>query len=140
MYGYNPYYPNYSQPNPNIPNPNMNIPRTNTSPDERIWVQNETSAEAYLLAPNGFARLWDSSTNRFYEKRADATGRPLPMDVYEYTRILPQNDVQKQDVDNLPMDEINARFEEISNRIEKLENTKKVTRNAKQSDADDTSV
>lgn len=145
MYGYNnPYlqnYPNYSQQNNNIPQQNMNIPRANTSSDERIWVQNETSAEAYLLAPNGFARLWDSSCNRFYEKRADATGRPLPMDVYEYSKVIPQNDVSNLNIDKLPMDEINARFEEITNRIDELEKAKKVVKNAKQqSNADDASV
>lgn len=139
MYSY-PYLPNYAQQNNNIPNTNMNIPRVNSSLDERVWVSNEQAAESFLLAPSSFVRLWDSSTNRFYEKRSDINGRPLPMDVYEYTRILPQNDVQKQSVDNLPMEEINARFEEISNRIEALEKTKKVTKNAKQSDADDSGV
>lgn len=71
MYGGNYYQPNYQQ---------------QPAQDERIWVQNETSAEAYLVAPNGFVRLWDSSRPVFYEKRADSTGRPLPMDVFEYSR------------------------------------------------------
>ena len=142
MYGYNNYgnYGNIPGQNTNIPIQNMNIPRTNISPDERIWVQNETSAEAYLLAPGGFARLWDSSTNRFYEKRADATGRPLPMEVYEYTRVLPQNEVLNSNADKIPMEEINARFDEITSRIDALEKVKKVTKNAKQSDADDSGV
>ena len=58
MYNY-PYLQNFQ---PNFQQSNFNQ-QQNTTQDERIWVQNETSAEAYLLAPNGFARLWDSSTN-----------------------------------------------------------------------------
>lgn len=110
-------------------------------PDERIWVQNETAAEAYLLAPNGFARLWDSSSNRFYEKRADATGRPLPMDIYEYKRILPQIQGNTEETSKLSYEEINAKFEEISQRIEALEKAKKgAVKNAKQSDTDNSSL
>lgn len=53
--------------------------------DERIWVSNKNAADSYLVAPNGFVRLWDSSTNLFYEKRADSSGRPY-METFEYTR------------------------------------------------------
>lgn len=65
------------------------MPQTPQQADERIWVQNETSAEAYLVAPNGFVRLWDSGKNRFYEKKADNSGRPYPMEVFEYKKISP---------------------------------------------------
>lgn len=53
--------------------------------DERIWVQGEGGAAAYLVAPNSFVRLWDSTAPVYYEKRADASGRPY-MEVYEYKR------------------------------------------------------
>lgn len=78
----NPYNFNFNQ-MPAVP---QNAP---LQTDERIWVQNETSAEAYLVAPNGFVRLWDSNASRFYEKKADASGRPFPMEVYEYRKISP---------------------------------------------------
>ncbi len=51
-----------------------------------VYVQGEEAAKAYLVAPNGFVRLWDSTTNRFYEKRGDQTGRPY-MDTFEYAKI-----------------------------------------------------
>lgn len=72
MYGYNQGI-NYYQP----------------QQDERIWVQNQQAAESYLVVPNSFVRLWDSQKPIFYEKRADATGRPLPLDIYSYTKIDP---------------------------------------------------
>ena len=133
-------FQNFQPMNNNIPFQNNNIPRLNTSTDGRIWVQNETSAEAYLLAPNEFVRLWDSSRPVFYEKRADATGRPLPMDVYEYNKILLKNDGVNDTPNNLPLEDINARFDEITSRIEALEKVKKVTKNVKQSNDDDTSI
>lgn len=55
--------------------------------DERIWVANEQAAESYLVAPNSFVRLWDSNKNQFYEKRSDASGRPMPIECYKYERI-----------------------------------------------------
>lgn len=115
--------------------------QNNIPVDERIWVQNATAAEAYLLAPNAFVRLWDSSANRFYEKRADATGRPLPMDVYEYKRISPQIDAVGGNANKLSYEEINAKFDEISLRIDKLEKAKKgAVKDAKQSDTNDPGV
>lgn len=54
--------------------------------DERIWVNGESQARDYLIAPNGFVRLWDSNRQVFYEKRADASGRPY-IDTFEYSRI-----------------------------------------------------
>ena len=110
-------------------------------PDERIWVQNANAAESYLLAPGGFARLWDSSLNRFYERRADITGRPLPTETYEYKRISPQMETVVEETRKLSTEEINAKFEAITKRIEELEKVRKgAGRNAKQSDADDSSV
>lgn len=104
------------------------------APDERIWVQNETAADSYLIAPNGFVRLWDASSNRFYEKRADATGRPLPMEVYEYTKKSPGT------VEPVKEDTMDYRkeIESLQARIEALEQKGMVKANAKRKpDADD---
>ena len=118
MYGFNPYanyQNNYTQP---------------VNQDERIWVQNETSAEAYLVAPNGFVRLWDSNRPIFYEKRADATGRPFPMETYEYTKIA-SNRGSEVSSDKL---ELNNKIDSLTRRIEALEE------GIHESNADDTTV
>lgn len=97
MYGYPNYLQNY-QPKYQNNYAQQQQPQQNTSPqDERIWVQNETSAEAYLLAPNGFVRLWDSGRPVFYEKRADATGRPMPMRMFEYKEVSSMPESEKND-------------------------------------------
>ena len=69
--------------NPYMYQPQMPVNQPQRNTDERIWVQNETAATAYLIAPNGFVRLWDASRPVFYEKYADASGKP-EMEIYEY--------------------------------------------------------
>lgn len=112
-----------------------------TSTDERIWVQSEQAAEAYLVAPSSFVRLWDSNKPVFYEKRADATGKPYPMEVYEYSRKAVESSNSASLTSSSAIDyekEINA----LNERIEALENILKGAKNnAKhESDANDASV
>lgn len=83
-----PIYGQFNQPMYNQPMFNQQN-QTQPSQDDRIWVANSQAAEAYLIAPNSMVRLWDSNKNVFYEKRADATGRPLPIECYEYAKIEP---------------------------------------------------
>lgn len=115
MFNYNPntlpnYNFNYQQ------TPQMTQP-TVINPDERIWVQNATAAESYLVAPNGFVRLWDSNRPRFYERKADASGRLYPMETYEYNRVMPQEPSSSA---NLTTD-YQREIEALKGRIEALE-------------------
>ena len=110
------------------------------SADDRIWVQGRGAAEAYLVAPNSFVRLWDANNNMFYEKRTDATGRPLPMGVYEYKLRQPQAVTEKPNNNDVTI-ELQKQIEALQGRIEALEKAEKgpVKANAKRkSDADDT--
>lgn len=103
------------------------------SQDERIWVQNETAAEAYLVAPNSFVRLWDSSRPVFYEKRADMTGRPFPIETYEYTKITAVQPVKQEK----PTVDYTEEIKALKRRIEALEKGEKY---AAESNADDTGI
>lgn len=108
-------YQNYVNPYQNY-NYNMQPQMPQQMPqqaDERIWVQNDTSAEAYLVAPSGFVRLWDSSGKFFYEKRADASGRPYPMKKYEYKEVNASDQIETTPKIDY-MEEINALKERIS--------------------------
>jgi nitrous oxide reductase accessory protein NosL len=49
-----------------------------------VWVQGETGAKSYLVAPGCTVMLMDSEGERFYLKSADASGMPLPLRVFEY--------------------------------------------------------
>lgn len=82
------YYPQNYFPQMQPPVPQMSMGQTAAQPqttqDDRIWVASESAAEAFLVAANGFVRLWDSNKPVFYEKRADMNGRPMPLVAYEY--------------------------------------------------------
>ena len=54
--------------------------------EDTLYVPNEQAAEAYLMAPNSYVRLWDANQPVFYVKRTDAQGRPYPMEKYTYQK------------------------------------------------------
>lgn len=55
------------------------------------WVQGETGAKSYLVAPNTTVLLLDSENQRFYLKSADASGMPMPLRTFEYTETAQAN-------------------------------------------------
>ena len=133
-YPYYGYQPMYTQPVPD----QLTQMKYNQNTDERIWVQGQNAAEAYLVAPNGFVRLWDSSKPVFYEKRADSVGRPF-METYEYTRKdadAPKINPSMTTERNIYADEING----LKSRLDVIENKLKEDSNDTKSDANDTAV
>lgn len=81
--GYFPQSPVFNPPG-TIQQPAAQMQNPQVGQDDRIWVASESAAEAFLVAANGFVRLWDSNKPLFYEKRADMNGRPMPLVTYEY--------------------------------------------------------
>ena len=67
-----------------------------------IWVQGESAAKGYLVAPNTSVALWDSESQTVYIKSADASGRPS-MKVLDYTIRNTPNQPQN----GLPIDGMN---------------------------------
>lgn len=63
-----------------------------------IWVQGESAAKSYLIAPNTSVALWDSESSVIYIKSADASGMPS-MKVLDYT-IREQSQSAPQTVSN----------------------------------------
>jgi len=55
-----------------------------------LWVQGETGAKSFLVAPGQSALLMDSESMRFYLKSADASGMPMPLRVFEYSEVTGQ--------------------------------------------------
>lgn len=79
-----PYYPGYPQMDFNQFKPQYQPPRQQ---DDKIYVPNETAAEAYLVAPGSSVTLWDSNAPVFYVKQSDVTGRQFPTIKYEYHQM-----------------------------------------------------
>ena len=115
---YQPYYQPFQQQSmPDFLRSQYQQAPQQQSTDERIWVSSPAAADAYLMAPNSFVRLWDSSRPVFYEKRSDASGRPY-MEVYEYSR----KDMQAQE--KAPATDYTDRFKSIEERLSALERSR----------------
>lgn len=106
-----PYYAPYARPmgyyNPSIPQEMANVQsgqqfnqqfqqpimqqpvqqmQTPPPSDDRIWVQGVAGAKAYFVAPNATVVLWDTENPTLYVKSADATGKPLDMEIIDLSR------------------------------------------------------
>lgn len=77
----NSYYQNQQQFNPNQQYNQIN---QNQSSSGIIWVQGESGAKSYLVAPNCTVQLWDSESQTIYIKSADASGMPS-IKILDYT-------------------------------------------------------
>ena len=66
---------------PSMPSQPMQAQQLNNG---LIWVQGESGAKSYLVAPNATVMLMDSEGERFYLKSADASGMPLPLRIFDY--------------------------------------------------------
>ena len=75
------YGQQFQQPMAQPPTP---APMTQQTSNGLIWVQGETGAKSYIVAPGSTVMLMDSEVDRFFLKSADASGMPLPLRVFEY--------------------------------------------------------
>lgn len=89
-----------------------------------IWVQGESGAKSYLIAPNKTIPLWDSEAQTIYLKSADASGMPS-MKILDYTIRDSANMPAKTPL-SVPTDEYVTKKEmeafkaEISKKIDSL--------------------
>lgn len=87
-----------------------NFPQVNTTTSNGtgsvqntfVWVQGEQAAKSYPVAPGSQVLLFDSENPVFYVKSADSTGKPLPLEIYDFhkresTEILPDAKVSLDD-------------------------------------------
>lgn len=92
-----------------------------------IWVQGESGAKSYLVAPNSTVQLWDSESQTIYLKSADASGMPS-IKTLDYTirDVRPSNaptSQASQGVEYVTRDELKAlygRLEALQSEMEGL--------------------
>jgi len=125
--GYQPaqmYYPQQYQPSTG---PTMPSGAFSQQSGGIIWVQGESGAKSYLVAPNSTVQLWDSESQTIYLKSADASGMPS-IKTLDYTirDIRPANapvSPANQRVDYVTRDELKAlygRLEALQSEMEGL--------------------
>ena len=108
----------------------------NQANNAMIWVQGESGAKSYLVAPNTTVVLFDSESQTIYLKSADATGLPS-MRILDYTIRDQQarGGALSQPVGDFAtkseMDALRAELEQIKKRLKGAGNESTVQRNGK---------
>lgn len=91
-----------------------------------LWVQGETGAKSYLMAPNTTVLLMDSEGSRFYLKSTDNAGMPS-LRTFEYTEVVqnapqaPQTateDLDSKYVTRSEYDALQAKYAEIMDKLD----------------------
>lgn len=121
----NGYYSNYSgypQSFYAMPNQNLNPTQPTNQPQNQgiTWVQGESGAKAYIVAPNSTVVLWDSENPVIYIKSADMSGLPT-MRVLDWTERTATQQLQpakppKNDSEYVTRQE----FDEVVKRLNSL--------------------
>lgn len=128
MMPYNTFYnPYQSYQSPYLPQTQPQ--QTAASNNGLNWVQGETGAKSYMVAPGNTVLLMDSEGQRFYLKSSDASGMPLPLRVFEYAEITASAGLDRKTDDSTAYatkaelaafkDEINAILQNASKRTVK---------------------
>ena len=151
-YNYNPYNsPYYPQNNGAMPDNLTQLRNAQAMPQAQpqpmqvtpsqpansiIWVQGETGAKSYPVAPNTTVLLMDSESGRFYLKTADHSGMPLPLRTFEYTEVFantpnsptnaPKNDFSVELSNYVTFDQLTEILENKAQEQTKKPTTKKV--------------
>lgn len=93
-----------------------------------LWVQGESGAKSYLVAPNTTVLLMDSESQRFYLKSTDNSGMPN-LRTFEYSEVLqntsqapnsPEIDLDGKYVTREEYEGLKRQCESLVNRLESL--------------------
>ena len=104
-----------------------------------IWVQGESGAKSYLVAPNATVMLMDSECERFYLKSADSSGMPLPLRIFDYKERqnaptsdfkVPTSDFSELDGKYITREEFERRMASIAPQTPSKKTKNKLTEDA----------
>ena len=80
-----------------------------------IWVQGESGAKSYPVAPGHSVALFDSEQQSFYIKSTDMSGVPLPLRKFNFTEEIPN-----QPAPSIPQTDFVTK-EELEERLSELQ-------------------
>lgn len=116
----NPYPTQYG--NPYQPyTPPMQMPNYNTQSDSSIiWVQGESGAKAFPVQNGKSVVLFDSESEHFFIKTADASGMPQPLRIFSYSETN-ENEMKAPGIDTSNF-VTREEFDAIKEEMNKLKN------------------
>lgn len=100
-----------------------------------IWVQGESGAKAYPVQNGKSVVLFDSESEHFFIKTADASGMPQPLRVFSYSETN-ENDMKAPAIDTsqfITRDEFEAAIEKLRAKQPQQTYQRKENRNGKPS-------
>lgn len=129
MMAYNPFPISYQPAQvfyPNIQQQAQQTQQQQAPSNSIIWVQGESGAKSYFVAPNTTVQLWDSESQVIYLKSADATGMPsiktLDYTVRDDSKVIEQSNSDRDTF--IHREELNALKDEITALRSELEKVK----------------
>lgn len=105
------------QPQPQ-PQPQMQV--QNNNGNGFIYVQGESGAKAYMVAPGNTVLLMDSEDPVFYLKSTDISGIPK-MRIFDYKERDPENQKKQVNASKKQIKSLENQIEEMNNRIDELQ-------------------
>lgn len=90
-----------------------------------VWVQGETGAKSFLVAPGTTVMLMDSESPVFYLKSADQSGMPMPLRVFDFVERVTHTPAPKAEAPAIDTSVFITRkeFEEKMSMLTKKEDT-----------------
>jgi len=97
-----------------------------------IWVQGESAAKAYPVAPATSQLLMDSESECFYIKTTDASGMPQPLRTFTYREVIntPKNSFQSAPQHDTRDYVTRQEFDELRKMLEDLKGPERRNQNA----------
>ena len=139
--GYYPQYQNGAVPDILSQYKAPQFPIATRQTNDIIWVQGESGAKAYLVAPNNTVTLWDSESPTIYVKTADVNGIPsmrvldfverpaIPQRTNENGSISHECKCGKDFVKIEAFNELKAKYEDLEGIVKSLVEKKEETEN-----------
>ena len=87
-----------------------------------LWVQGESGAKSFVVAPGQSVLLMDSEESKFFIKTADQSGMPLPLRAFTYNEVTAEQKSAPAAQPDPDMEFITRKeFDALSKRISALQ-------------------
>ncbi len=97
----------------------QNVAPTQPTQNNIIWVNSDSDAEMYPIAPNNAVTLWHRTAPIVYFKQADASGR-TSMKVYDLVEHKSQNDEQVEYATKGDLTQVEALINAVKNDLKAI--------------------
>ena len=93
-----------------------------------VWVQGESGAKSYLMAPGQTVLLMDAESSSFYIKSTDNAGMPLPLRIFDYTERQNEPKMAQAAPRDLSMDYVTRdEYDALKSEVDAMKKTRRKT-------------